>query len=341
MQSFLPSEAKLAIWSPLDDLPPKPEPLYIQSVLERIETTVEPATAERLAALRSAKRSLLDRLENSPDATHHRDYIQTIENCSESWAVWLKNGEPTVHPIRCKQRACPICQQARNNRWYYKLKSAVKLWTAPKHITLTVRSSDEPLDEQLSRLVAAFRRLRQRNLWKRRNPWGYWLIEITYNDKTGLWHPHLHVIANMSYLHRDALSEAWLDITGDSWVTGITAVKSDIASYLVKYISKTSSIYNSPVDPYLLNAVMKGKRMTQKFGQWPEFTEDILSDVVFVGTVRDIMRRARGGSPTALQLVEWLIKQHPHAVTSSARAYDYRQIRRTPVYQNVRPPGEW
>ena len=50
--------------------------------------------------------------------------------------------------------------------------------------------------------------------------------ENTYNEKTGEWHPHVHMFALLdTWIDQEQLSETWHEITGDSFVVDIRKVK--------------------------------------------------------------------------------------------------------------------
>lgn len=300
---------------PTCSVPPPPVPgSVVQSLLERIETTVESPCRRRLDQQKKARNARAEHFRQHDPERTAADYIRRLESCSEQFALFSVDGELVIHPMRCRLRACPICEAKRMSSWWHKLQPLVKAFSAPKHVTLTLRSSDDPLDAQLRRLTHSFRKLRQRTLWKRRNPWGMWLIEVTFNEKTGRWHPHLHVIVNMAFLSKEALSEAWGEVTGDSFIVGVKAVRSNLANYLCKYIAKASSIYLAPVDPFTVNALLKGKRLVQPFGTWPALPALPDSKVKFLGTVAEMVYRARQGDPRARAMCAIVRERCPEAL---------------------------
>src|SRR5439155_2851326 len=50
-------------------------------------------------------------------------------------------------------------------------------------------------------------------------------LEVTYNPERKTWHPHAHLLVESDYIDGDELREAWLAITGDSFVTWIESVR--------------------------------------------------------------------------------------------------------------------
>jgi hypothetical protein len=299
----------------------------IQTVLDKLALTVQhdsPAPALHLEQARhkTVRRYMFfSRSKSLPDAANN------IAQCSSAYAVWLVDGKPKVAPMHCHKRACPICQTVRSLKLRDRYKRALKKMHSPKHVTLTLRSSDQPLQTQIKRLVAAFHRLRRRRCWKDRTPWGLWLIEITYNSSTKQWHPHLHIIANMRYLPKEQLRAAWHNITGDSWATGIRAVKCALELELSNYLKKASSIYLAPLDPSSIDNELHRRRFVQTFGAWPIPTKDDFHYVVFVGSVPEILRKAYRGDWLATKYVQWLIQDHPGVIAATLRPPDPLRFR--------------
>lgn len=298
--------------------PPPPVPTSaIQSLLESIETSVENRAQRRLSALSDRRDALVESFRKYDPHRLAKDYIDDLAACSTQYTLFSVDGELAVHPIRCRKRACPICESLKMKKWYHRMTGFTALFSAPKHITLTVKSTDEALDAQLQRLTRSFRRLRQRKLWKERCPWGVWTIEVTRNAETGLWHPHIHVIVNTAFIPVAQLRSAWKKITGDSHQVHIRAVDSNIAGYLCRYIAKTSSIYSAPVDPFQTNAMIKGKRLVQPFGRWPKIPQPPKTPVKFIGTVADIVFQARGGDPRARAYCSIIRSRWPQALLAA------------------------
>ena len=55
---------------------------------------------------------------------------------------------------------------------------------------------------------------------------GFYSYENTYNEKTGEWHPHLHIFGVLeNWIDQEALSETWHEITLDSYIVDIRRVR--------------------------------------------------------------------------------------------------------------------
>ncbi|MFC4954666.1 protein rep, partial [Acinetobacter puyangensis] len=55
---------------------------------------------------------------------------------------------------------------------------------------------------------------------------GFYSYENTYNEKTGEWHPHLHIFGVLEeWIDQESLSKTWHEITGDSMIVDIRRVR--------------------------------------------------------------------------------------------------------------------
>jgi len=112
-------------------------------------------------------------------------------------------------------------------------------------ITFTLKHSTAPLSDQIDRMYASFKTLRQSDLWQHAKPRGYCVLEICRSEDGLLWHPHLHLLANTPYILDDALKAEWLKITGDSYIVDIRRVNSKARDrhrdYLCGYLTKPAT----------------------------------------------------------------------------------------------------
>ena len=142
----------------------------------------------------------------------------------------------------CNQHLlCPFCASIRASRSIQRnnpkvveiLRQNRKL--KPVLLTLTVANGKD-LAERQEHLMSAFR-----TLIKRRQDWlkkgrgynqfckllgGFYSYENTYNEKTGEWHPHLHIFGVLEeWIDQESLAETWHEITGDSYIVDIRRVR--------------------------------------------------------------------------------------------------------------------
>lgn len=139
----------------------------------------------------------------------------------------------------CHDRLCPSCGAQRGRDLAKALRSilAGKEW---RFITLTLGGDKSNLKASLVHLYDSFKRLRKSGLWKAKVSGGVSILEITFNEKTGSWHPHLHILVTGSFVPQAALSQEWYDATHDSRIVHVTLVRShkSIARYLSDYLGK-------------------------------------------------------------------------------------------------------
>lgn len=140
---------------------------------------------------------------------------------------------------------------------------------SPRFVTLSVKATGLSLNQAMEKLYHSFRNLRRHQEWKRRVKGGIWCVEVTFNEHTGDWHPHLHIIVDGEYFPQTILSDCWLQATGDSPVADIRAVhdREGAARYLAKYAAKPARILELPDLKICEYAVaMEGKRCIHTFG---------------------------------------------------------------------------
>jgi hypothetical protein len=170
---------------------------------------------------------------------------------------------------RCKSRLCPFCSRARARHVADQLHGIITTFARPSHLTLTVRSVDRPLKDQLRFLRRSFAALRQRPEWRARVKGGVYAIELTRNSATGLWHPHLHVLIDNKYFPQRLLTRLWSDVLGDAGRVDIRQVASRAKACreVSKYVGQLPSIADWPDTAVLQYAeAVHGMRMLQGFG---------------------------------------------------------------------------
>jgi hypothetical protein len=208
------------------------------------------------------------------DTFVHPNRIERFIACGgDAWIEQRLDGADAyrVRSTTCNDRWCLPCQRQRSNT----IATALAKHVSPKDtrfITLTIRSSDEPLRSQVKRLFRVFRILRKMPVWRTTQTGGAMFVEVSRNTETGLWHPHLHVIAQGRFVPQEELSKAWCAATGDSHIVDIRWVRN--AEHAIRYVSKyaSSGVSQSVMtDPAALAEAMralKGTRLCTTFGTW-------------------------------------------------------------------------
>lgn len=178
-------------------------------------------------------------------------------------------GRICKHLACCRSRICPTCGPRRADQLRGRVERSVQQIDDARLLTLTLRSTDEPLAASLQRLREAWTKLRRRKAWKAHVRGGVSVVEVTYNARTDRWHPHLHVVLDGVYWQQKAIAAAWLDATGDSWIVDIRRVPSRraLVAYVAKYVAKASQLGRCPDRRRAEHALaMRGVRLCQPFG---------------------------------------------------------------------------
>jgi len=188
----------------------------------------------------------------------------------------------------CNQHLlCPFCAGIRASKAIQKyservdevLKQNRKLKVAL--LTLTVKNGHD-LQERSSHLITSLRTLIKRRQDYKKKARGFnefckidgamYSYENTYNEQTGEWHPHVHMLVLLNdWIDKEQLSETWHEITGDSFVVDVRRVKkskefgyakaaAEVCKYALKFgdltVEKTWEAFK----------ILKGKRLSGAFG---------------------------------------------------------------------------
>jgi len=197
------------------------------------------------------------------------------DNCrSMAWFVRHKTThEVRVASTRCNLRWCPLCMKTKRMIMTQTITPWIQKRQKPKFITFTLKHSDDPLSDQLERLYNCFKLLRNSKLWKSHITGGMWFFQVTKSERTGQWHPHLHVIAVGKYLPHMDLRVKWYKITKDSNIVDIRAIKDarKTADYVARYATAPADLVKLPLDDAVeVFDALSGRRMCGTFGTGKE-----------------------------------------------------------------------
>ena len=224
--------------------------------------------------------------------------VKSAQKLSECGNYLLFKNYFTVGEIRlskmqtCQQHLlCPFCAALRASKSMQKymdriiqvMKENKKL--KPVMITFTVKNGAD-LKERFYHLMGSFRTLldRRRDYLKKGRGWSefckiegaLYSYENTKNQKTGEWHPHIHMFALIEdWIDQEEFAEYWYNLTGDSIIVDIRRVKpkkgmkkfealQEAISEVCKYALKFGDL--SVQDTWQAFNVLKGKRLTGSFG---------------------------------------------------------------------------
>lgn len=212
----------------------------------------------------------------------------------------------------CRDRFCTPCAATRARTVAHAIIGLLGDQPA-RFITLTIRSNDAPLTEQIDRLYRSFRRLRKTTLWVRHCYAAAATLEVTRNKTTQRWHPHLHVLAKGKYIPHADLKAEWLRITKDSPIVDIRLVKhrEKAIRYLSKYVTKPMTHEYDTQPDALAEAItaLKGRRLILLTGEWKNLTVAEQHDNTtwtYVATLDSLLRRGIDGDATAVEILGYL-----------------------------------
>jgi len=282
-------------------------------------------------------------------------------------------GTARVTAARCRDRLCPLCASRRSREAAERTKHAVQAMDSPRHIVLTAPAVPRTLAEQLTGLRAAMRSLRRSREWRDHVRGGVYTWEITLNRRTGLWHPHIHMLVDGNYWPQRAIADRWREAlrTSQCWahmgpddpcVVWISAVRSreSTARYISKYVAKPSDLRDWPtwaIHEYA--SATHGLRLISTFGTLhgqtldPKDPNEPTPEAETAIALHWIDRLAQSGSQDAQELAACLVLQCPNRagllvarpppdlVQRAARDPDIRDRTRHYFERVRRRPMEW
>ena len=278
---------------------PRPEPQKENpdSVAAEIGVQGIEALPKRVDRYGKAKRSALDTAEYMATLPKHQAVANRLSGCGN---YLLFRHFFTIDTVKLhaasfcmKHLLCPLCAIRRGAKAlgaYLDRFEAIKRSNARLGaflVTLTVKDGPD-LRERFKHLHAS-----QRELWKRKQrgrgsvldgvEGAVWSYEVKRGQGSGLWHPHLHMIALSEVMpDADRLSRDWHEITGDSFIVDVRPIsQEDPASGFVevfKYAVKFSD--QEPADTVHAWETLAGKRLLGSAGcfRGVEIPEDLTDD---------------------------------------------------------------
>ena len=244
-----------------------------------------------------AKRGALDVVDYMATIPEHQATAHKVRTCGD---YLIFRHYYTVDQVRlhgaslCKKHLlCPLCAIRRGAKALkayadrFEIIKAEKPKLLPFLITLTVKDGPD-LKERFKHLFRS-----QHELWKRKRrgrgsvldgvQGAVWSYEIKRGTGSGLWHPHLHMIA-LAESQPDAfeLATEWKNITGDSFIVHVTPIDEEdhISGFMevFKYAVKFSD--QPPADTVHAWLTLAGKRLLGSAGcfRGVEVPESLLDD---------------------------------------------------------------
>ena len=129
----------------------------------------------------------------------------------QACGTWLTFGEcpgdgtkSLLQANFCKQRLCPMCAWRRSMKLTAEvsvvLHRAAEIWPERAWVMLTLTQRNVPgqdLADEVSRILDAWSKLRQRREFRAIRGW-LRTLEVTHNAKADTWHPHLHILLQVT-----------------------------------------------------------------------------------------------------------------------------------------------
>lgn len=297
---------------------------------QRLHAPVAKARAQLLARLRAA--APLAEADQTEQSAACLRAARRVAACGSNPVLYWDPARERLITAKglCKARICPTCGKTATLRMQGQVRRCVAEMDSPRLMTLTLRSTDEPLAAQFDRLRRCFRRLRQRKPWKRHVQGGVMVLEVTWSDRLQRWHPHLHCVVDGVYWPQRELADLWEAVTSDSRVVDLRLCHSREAAirYVSKYVSKTNAAPGCP-DHRLGEWVqaLHGLRLCQTFGslhgvEREEPGEAERQPLEHVTALTPLMEAAADGDLTAQQLVEDI--RH---VMGSGHSEDHQRVK--------------
>jgi hypothetical protein len=246
--------------------PPKPTagPVYRLSEQTGLQDAIH-------APHQKARDRTMEALYNSEISDLQRQAVK-MSDCAASVHLFFDPARGTVREFThtCKARLCPYCGRRRSAHVAAQMMPLISAMKRARHLVLTVKSKPGDLRNQVRDLVGWFAKLRRTPFWKQNVYQGVYTIEITVNERTGLWHPHVHIIFDGQYMPQAKLRYLWHNITNGSEIVWIEEAYSTagLVQELCKYIGKPQKSEHW-TDAQLVEyaQAVRGMRMVQTFGK--------------------------------------------------------------------------
>lgn len=272
-----------------------PEQVELDGVSEGIEAL--PGKVNRYGKAKKTALDVAEYIGATPDLQRLTPQLQRLQTCGD---YLLFRHFYTVDQVKLHAASlcdlhllCPLCAIRRGakalkaylDRW--EVIRAEKTALRPFLVTLTVKDGPDLL-ERFKHLHKA-----QRELWKRKQrgrgsvldgvEGAVWSYEVKRGSGSGMWHPHLHMIALAEHQpDQEELAAEWHNITGDSFVVDVRPISPDdpVSGFIevFKYAVKFSS--QEPADTVAAFLALRAKRLLGSAGCFRavEIPESLLDD---------------------------------------------------------------
>ena len=314
------------------------------------------ALPKRVERYGKARKSALDIAEYMAASTKHQAMACKVQGCGDYllFRHFFTVDKVKLHAAQfCKKHLlCPLCAIRRGAK---ALAAYLARWEViqlerphlrPYLVTLTVKDGPD-LAERFRHLFKS-----QAELWMRKHrrrgsaldgvEGAVWSYEVKRGQGSGVWHPHLHMIA-LCEVPPDAetLSREWHQITGDSFIVDVRPISQEdpVSGFIevFKYAVKFSD--QEPVDTVHAWETLRGKRLLASSGCFrgvviPDELTDDCSDVEGLPFMDMLYRYTKAGA-YSLELVTEGVQSPRKAPKPASEAYPMTDYRRG-LYETFR-----
>jgi hypothetical protein len=280
-----------------------------------------------------AKRDKVRQALISVNVSNHA--LTAFDNCGAAVTIeWSKSEQRyRMRGTYCHCRHCEPCAKQKANIISRNLKNKLKddKENQYRFITLTLRHSHEPLADQIERLYKSFKKLRSKPCWKATQTGGSASLEVKWNPKDRMWHPHLHIISQGEFYDKRDLSNEWQQCTGDSFIADIRVISDakSAAYYVGKYITKGTNdqVWDDPDAAQEWITATKGVRTCATFGTWRGFAltkfVPTCTDWRPIASLVAVQRAAKNGEEWAIGImINLMPSAEPEEVRKMYGPYD-------------------
>lgn len=278
--------------------PERENPVEVE--LDRVSGGIEDLPA-RIDRYGKAKSTGLNVAEYMRAAGKHQVISDRVHTCGDYllFRHFFTVDEVRLHAAQfCKKHLlCPLCAIRRGAKALaaylarFEVVKAQNPSLKPFLVTLTVKDGDD-LAERFKHLQKA-----QHELWKRRSrgrgcaldcvAGAVWSYEVKRGQGSGLWHPHLHMVALAeTEPDQQQLAQEWHSITGDSFIVDVRPIDQDdpVSGFIevFKYAVKFSD--QGPQDTVHAWETLRGRRLLASSGKFrgvvvPDELTDSIEDL--------------------------------------------------------------
>jgi hypothetical protein len=245
----------------------------------------------------AVRKDNVERLVNALNKGGEEKEAKRLSCCGE----WFSEGRcdrggVRLEPNPCNSIFCVNCAGRKSRSIQRRLLTRVQAKRSNNWLlTLTVPNVPSLSRDHLDRLISCFAKLRRTKAWKSyptmtgkrgRVTGGFYALECNVSKTRGDWHPHLHVLIQLSRKHhdvwKDELLAEWSRITGDAKNLHLdraysrnrrgrklyNRVNLGTLKELVKYATKAADFADSPERVCEFLRAFKNVRRIQCFGSF-------------------------------------------------------------------------